>query len=83
MLKSTEFIVENDCASVISVWVEPEAHPVSLFPNGSIVVQGTYRNTPVTVRVWRDGAGLPSVSIWPGDGNTVVKKDNKDVLHLG
>ena len=80
MPNSTEFLIENDCTSDISIWVEPWAHPVPLSPGEEIVVRDVYRKSSVTVRVSTDDAGSPMLSIWPGDGDTVVTKNGQDVV---
>jgi hypothetical protein len=80
MRNSTKFIVENDCKSDLKVWVEPEAHPVTLSPGEEVIVHDEFQNSPVTVRVSRDDAGFPMLSIWPGDGETIVEKNGHNVL---
>jgi hypothetical protein len=56
---SAEFIIENDCNSNLTIWVEPEAFPVLLLPDEKIVVRDEFKSVPVTVRVWKDDTGTP------------------------
>ena len=80
MPDSTKFTIENDCKSELSVWVEPEAHPVPLLPGEELVIHDKYQKSPLTVRVSQDDAGLPMLSIWPGDVEAIVKKNGQNVL---
>ena len=82
MGNTATFFVENDCESVPAVHVEPEGLVVALESKEKILVHDDYKESPVTLVVSEIEVGERVLSIWPGDGNTIVTKNGKDVLDM-
>ena len=64
------------------VLIEPEGMIMTIEPRASIVVKDDYDASPVTIRLSEDNAGKVVLCIWPGDGDTVVEMDGKNVLDM-
>ena len=80
-MKSSTFIIENTSADDVTLYVEPEGHVVALAPQESVVVKDEFDKAAVVVRLSKELDGAMALSIWPGDGDTMVLKDGKDVLN--
>lgn len=81
-MKHTEFSIENDTANPIAIAIEPEGMIASIEPNTSVVVKDDYNESPVTIRLSEGSDARIILCVWPGDGNTTVEKDGKDLLDL-
>jgi len=80
MTNSTHFLIENDSEVPLPIFVEPEGAMFVLQPQKHVVVKDDYDEAPVTVRASHDETGALVLCIWPGDGDTCVEQDGKDVL---
>lgn len=80
MTNSSKFLIENDSEVPLSLSVEPEGVMFVLQPQKNVVVKDDYDTLPVTVRASHDENGALVLCIWPGDGETCVEQDGKDVL---
>ena len=79
-MKSSMFVIENTSADDVTLYVEPEGHVVTLAPEESVVVKDEFDKAAVVLRLSKEPDGGIALSIWPGDGDTVVLKNGKDVL---
>ena len=81
-MKHTEFTIENDTTVPMAIAIEPEGMIMMLEPNSFLVVKEDYDASPLTIRLSEDDSGKVVICIWPGDGNTIVEKDGKNVLEI-
>lgn len=81
MTKHHSFLIENKSTTPLLIYIEPEGVEISVNDGTVIEVFDDYNSKPVTLRVARHrDSQEPTISIWPGDGNTVVKIDGKNPL---
>ena len=81
-MKHTEFSIENDTAAPMAIAIEPEGMIMTIEPKASVVVKDDYDTSPVTIRLSEDDLGKIVLCIWPGDGNTIVEKDGRNILDM-
>jgi hypothetical protein len=75
------FMIENTSSAPLLVHVEPEGVLVSVIEGALIEVIDDYVSKPVILRVGKSrDSGETTISIWPGDGNTIVLIDGQDPL---
>lgn len=82
MDRSTRFVIQNGATAPLLLCVEPEAVDVILQEDEEVAVYDSFAQHPVTLRVTRSDSGEAIISIWPGDGDVIVKKDGVDALDL-
>jgi|LakMenE01Jun11ns_1017448.scaffolds.fasta_scaffold9907356_3 hypothetical protein len=81
MTNHNSFFIENKSTMPLLIYIEPEGVEISVNNGTTIEVIDEYSSKPVTLRVARHrDSKEPTISIWPGDGKTVVKIDGKDPL---
>jgi hypothetical protein len=82
MNSCSRFVLENETSKALSIQVEPEAVRFALEPGESATITDQFKQSPVTLRFSDESNGDSIVSVWPGDGEVVVKKCGKDVLDV-
>ncbi len=81
MTHHSRFVLQNDLSGPVILNIEPECAHFSLASGEKVIVCDTFEKEPVTLRVESD-RGDTIISVWPGDGDVRVEKDDRDVLEL-
>lgn len=76
----SRFVIENSTSRAIQFQVEPESVRFCLNATERATIRNDFNDEPVTLRFNEMDNGEMIISVWPGDGHTVVEKCGKDVL---
>lgn len=81
MTQQNSFVLRSDLPNVLALNIEPEGVLVQLRQGEEVSVKDVYTEEPVTIKL-SSCEGVPTLSIWPGDGEVRVEKSGVDVLDL-
>ena len=82
MAQHNQFVIYNDLSRALILNIEPIGAHFPLGMGEEVTVFDVFTTAPVTINFTNTDKGDLILSIWPGDGEVMVKKDGVDVLEL-
>jgi hypothetical protein len=82
MAQRNHFVIRNDLSKPLLLNIEPEGAFFPLGKGEEVSVLDVFTAAPVTIKLASSDKGEPVVSLWPGDGEVRVMKDDSDVFDL-